>query len=46
VERHPAAMVLLRTLLVELLDVAERVVPALTPEALVDDAPLMREVAL
>lgn len=46
VERHPPAMVLLRSLFVDLLDVAERVVPSLTPETLVDAAPRMREVAL
>jgi nitrous oxidase accessory protein len=46
VERHPAAMVLLRSLFVDLLDVAERVVPALTPETLVDAAPRMREISL
>jgi nitrous oxidase accessory protein len=46
VERHPAAMVLLRSLFVDLLDVAERVIPALTPETLVDENPRMREVRL
>jgi nitrous oxidase accessory protein len=46
VERHPAAMVLLRSLFVDLLDVAERVIPALTPETLVDANPRMREVSL
>jgi nitrous oxidase accessory protein len=44
VERHPAAMVLLRSLFVDLLDVAERVIPSLTPETLVDATPRMREV--
>jgi nitrous oxidase accessory protein len=43
-ERQPAAMVLLRSLFVDLLDLAERVIPALTPETLVDETPLMREV--
>jgi nitrous oxidase accessory protein len=46
VERTPAALVLLRTFFVDLLDLAERVVPALTPETLVDDTPRMREVRL
>jgi nitrous oxidase accessory protein len=46
VERHPAAMVLLRSLFVDLLDVAERVVPSLTPETLLDATPRMREVPL
>jgi hypothetical protein len=29
---------------VDLLDVAERVLPVLTPQALIDENPLMREV--
>jgi len=46
VERTPAAMVLLRTFFVDLLDLAERIVPVLTPETLVDETPRMREVRL
>ncbi len=42
VEQSPAALVLTRSMLVDLLDIAERVVPALTPETLRDAAPLMR----
>jgi nitrous oxidase accessory protein len=42
VEQSPAALVLVRSLLVDLLDVAERVIPTLTPQTLRDDAPLMR----
>jgi nitrous oxidase accessory protein len=45
VERNEPAMILLRSFFVGLLDVAERVLPALTPEALVDDAPRMRPVS-
>jgi len=41
VEQSPAALVLVRSLMVNLLDVAERVVPALTPQTLRDEAPLM-----
>jgi nitrous oxidase accessory protein len=41
VERHEPALALLRSIFVELLDVAERLLPVLTPEALVDPAPLM-----
>ncbi len=41
VETSPAALVLTRSFLVDLLDVAERVLPILTPETLRDDAPLM-----
>ena len=42
VERNEPALILLRSPFVTLLDAAEAVVPALTPETLVDDAPLMR----
>lgn len=43
VERNRPALILLRSLFVELLDVAERVLPVLTPETLVDRHPRMRE---
>lgn len=42
VERNPPAMILLRSFFSELLDLAERVMPVLTPRALVDDRPAMR----
>ncbi len=42
VEQHPTALLLLRSPLVAILDAAERVLPVLTPEALVDRHPLMR----
>lgn len=42
VEQHPAALLLLRSPLVSILDAAERVLPVLTPAALVDRRPLMR----
>lgn len=41
VEQNPPALILLRSLFVDLLDVAERVLPVLTPEAMKDPAPLM-----
>lgn len=41
VEQSPAAMVLLRSPVVDLLDFAERVMPMLTPATLVDERPLM-----
>jgi nitrous oxidase accessory protein len=44
VERNPTAMVLLRTFFVDLLDLAERVLPVLTPETLIDETPRIREV--
>jgi nitrous oxidase accessory protein len=45
VERHPPALVVNRSLFVELLDAAERVLPVLAPEALADQSPLMRSPA-
>ncbi len=41
VEQNEPALILLRSLFVDLLDQAERVLPILTPEALIDPAPLM-----
>lgn len=41
VARHDAALVLQRSLFVDLLDAAERVLPVLTPDALVDLRPRM-----
>ena len=38
---HPASIVLLRSAFVDLLDAAERTLPVLTPDTLVDRAPLM-----
>ncbi|HSE28106.1 MAG TPA: nitrous oxide reductase family maturation protein NosD [Gemmatimonadales bacterium] len=45
VERYPPALVVNRSLFVELLDAAERVLPVLAPEALADRSPLMRSPA-
>ncbi|MCZ7592462.1 MAG: nitrous oxide reductase family maturation protein NosD [Kiritimatiellae bacterium] len=42
VEKNPPALIFLRSAFVSLLDVMESVAPALTPETLVDEAPLMR----
>jgi nitrous oxidase accessory protein len=44
IERTPIALVLLRSVFVDLLDIAERVAPVLTPETLVDERPRMQEV--
>jgi nitrous oxidase accessory protein len=44
VERSAPALVLLRSFFVGLLDAAEQVFPSLTPETLVDEAPLIRPV--
>lgn len=42
VEQTPAALILLRSPVVDLLDFAERMMPMLTPETLVDERPLMK----
>ena len=41
VERYQPALILMRSSFVDLLDMAERVAPVLTPETLVDASPLM-----
>jgi len=46
VEQNEPSLILLRSFLVSLLDAAEAVVPALTPDALVDTAPAMRPLGL
>ena len=43
IEQHRPATILVRSLLGDVLDAAERVFPALTPETLQDTQPLMRE---
>lgn len=45
VEQNAPALILLRSIFVALLDRAERVLPALTPETLVDSRPAMHEVS-
>jgi nitrous oxidase accessory protein len=42
VARQPAALILMRSVFTTLLDAAERVLPSLTPEVIVDRAPAMR----
>jgi nitrous oxidase accessory protein len=42
VERNEPTLILLRSAIVSVLDVAERVLPSLTPEMLADPAPRMR----
>jgi len=44
VERYPQALVLLRSIVTDLLNTAERVMPVLTPESLVDEKPLMEKI--
>jgi nitrous oxidase accessory protein len=43
VERQQASMILIHSLFIDLLDVAESVVPSLTPVNLVDKQPLMKQ---
>jgi nitrous oxidase accessory protein len=42
VERNAPSLVLLRSLFVSLLDLAERVAPVITPAGLIDERPLMQ----
>jgi nitrous oxidase accessory protein len=44
VEQHEPSLILLRSFFVDLMDLAERVLPSLTPQALRDDEPLMAPV--
>ena len=46
IERNPPAIILLRSFMVFLLDKAERAIPSLTPENLVDEQPLMKALRL
>jgi len=42
VEQYPQALILLRSPFLEMLDLAERVIPILTPKVLADHRPKMR----
>jgi nitrous oxidase accessory protein len=46
VEQNPTALILLRGLFVDLLDVAEKIIPSLTPETLIDKNPVMKPIIL
>lgn len=46
VEQQQPALVLMHSLLVNMLDVAERVIPSMTPETLVDAAPQMKRLEI
>ena len=43
-QRQPEALILLRSMLVNLLDTAERIMPVLTPQALTDENPKMERI--
>ena len=44
IESHPTSLVLLHSLFVDILNIAESIIPAITPEALTDPNPRMRMV--
>jgi nitrous oxidase accessory protein len=44
IEQNPNAMILMRSFMVTLLDKAEKAIPSLTPENLVDEQPYMRRI--
>ncbi|MDR8393180.1 nitrous oxide reductase family maturation protein NosD [Aliifodinibius sp. S!AR15-10] len=44
VEKQPTALLLMRSMLIKVLDAAERFMPVLTPETLVDSSPKMRQI--
>jgi nitrous oxidase accessory protein len=46
VEQNPNSVILLRSFMVSLLDKAEKAIPSITPEQLVDEKPLMRRIDL
>ncbi len=43
VEKYPPAMILFRSFITSLLDKTEKILPSLTPENLIDNAPLMKK---
>jgi nitrous oxidase accessory protein len=43
IESHPTSLVLLHCLFIDILNVAESIIPAITPEALTDPKPRMRQ---
>lgn len=46
IEQNPPAMILFRSIIVNLLDQSEKVIPSLTPENLVDETPVMKMLPL
>ncbi len=42
VEQHPPGLILLKSFFIQLLEIAERIMPVLTPETLLDQNPLIR----
>jgi nitrous oxidase accessory protein len=46
VEQNPTTLMLFRSFMVSLLDKAEKAVPGLTPENLIDNKPMMKSLKL
>jgi nitrous oxidase accessory protein len=46
IEKYPPAMILFRSFMVTLLDRSEKLIPSLTPDAFVDEKPLMKPLKL
>ena len=46
IEQNPNSVILLRSFMVNLLDRAEKAIPSLTPELLIDERPFMRRIEL
>ena len=46
IEQNPSAMILFRSIIVNLLDQSEKMIPSLTPENLLDETPLMKALPL
>ena len=42
IEQNPTTLILLRSFMVSLLDKAEKAIPSLTPENLIDDKPMIK----
>ncbi|MBS1538732.1 MAG: nitrous oxide reductase family maturation protein NosD [Bacteroidetes bacterium] len=42
IEKQPPALILLRSIFVDVMDIAERIMPSLTPETLIDNEPKMK----
>jgi nitrous oxidase accessory protein len=45
VEKQPQSLLLLRSLLIDILDAAEKIMPVLTPETLIDSEPQMTKIS-
>lgn len=46
VEQNPYTLILLRSILISFLDKAEKAIPSLTPELLIDNKPLIKPLCL